>query len=102
MLYKTVLCALVAILAYGSTENPEDYTKANSVYDFTVKNIKGQDVTLDKYKGKVLLIVNVASNCGLTEKNYEQLNTLYDKYQEKGLRILGMFYATFSWFNRII
>lgn len=95
MLSKTVLCALVVILTYGSAENPEDYTKAKSVYDFTVKNIKGEDVALDKYKGKVLIIVNVASNCDLTEKNYEQLNTLYDKYQEKGLRILGLFNATF-------
>lgn len=96
MLSKSVLCALVAILTYVSAENPQDYTKANSVYDFTVKSIKGENVTLDKYKGKVLLIVNVASNCDLTEKNYEQLNTLYDKYQEKGLRILGLFYATFG------
>lgn len=96
MLSKSVLCALVAILTYVSAENPQDYTKTKSVYDFTVKNIKGENVTLDKYKGKVLLIVNVASNCDLTEKNYEQLNTLYDKYQEKGLRILGLFYATFG------
>ncbi|CAG9762839.1 unnamed protein product [Ceutorhynchus assimilis] len=63
--------------------------KESSVYDFTVKDIQGNDVKLDKYKGKVLLIVNVASNCGLTETNYKQLNELYDKYQEKGLRILA-------------
>lgn len=44
---------------------------------------------MEKYRGHVLIIVNVASNCGLTESNYKQLQQLYDKYSEKGLRILA-------------
>ncbi|KAL7293729.1 hypothetical protein TKK_0012799 [Trichogramma kaykai] len=68
----------------------EDYKSAKSVYDFTVNDIKGQPVSMEKYKGHVLLIVNVASKCGLTENNYKQLNELHDKYAEsKGLRILA-------------
>ena len=51
-----------------------------SVYDFVVKDAKGDDVDLSFYKGKVLLIVNVASQCGLTNSNYTELNQLYDKY----------------------
>lgn len=70
--------------------NPEDPKTAESIYDFTVKDIKGNDVPLSNYKGHVCLIVNVASKCGLTNSNYEALNELYDKYGEtQGLKILG-------------
>ncbi|XP_025405396.1 probable phospholipid hydroperoxide glutathione peroxidase isoform X3 [Sipha flava] len=67
----------------------EDWKNATSVYDFTVKNIKGEDVSLEKYKGFVLIIVNVASKCGYTSKHYKELVELDEKYREKGLRILG-------------
>ncbi|XP_076924821.1 putative phospholipid hydroperoxide glutathione peroxidase [Bidens hawaiensis] len=60
-----------------------------SVHDFTVKDAKGQEVDLSKYKGKVLLIVNVASQCGFTNSNYPELTTLYQKYKDQGLEILG-------------
>ncbi|XP_027082798.1 probable glutathione peroxidase 8 [Coffea arabica] len=60
-----------------------------SVYDFTVKDAKGNDVDLSIYAGKVLLIVNVASKCGFTNSNYTELNELYQKYKDQGLEILG-------------
>ncbi|KAI3681940.1 hypothetical protein L2E82_50249 [Cichorium intybus] len=60
-----------------------------SVYDFTVKNAKGQEVDLSTYRGKVLLIVNVASQCGLTNSNYPELTTLYQKYKDQGFEILA-------------
>ncbi|VVC40568.1 Thioredoxin-like fold,Glutathione peroxidase conserved site,Glutathione peroxidase,Glutathione [Cinara cedri] len=66
-----------------------DWKNATSVYDFTVKNIKGEDVSLEKYKGHVLIIVNVASKCGFTAKHYKELNELDEKHREKGLRILA-------------
>jgi len=70
--------------------NPQDPKEAKSIYDFTAKNIKGNEVPLEKYKGNVCVIVNVASQCGLTKSNYADLNELYDKYGEsKGLRILA-------------
>lgn len=59
-----------------------------SVLDFTMKNIEGEDVPLSMYKGKVIMIVNVASKCGLTPQ-YEGLQKLYEKYEERGLIILG-------------
>lgn len=67
-----------------------NWESATSIYDFHAKDIKGKDVPLEKYRGHVLIIVNVASNCGLTDRNYKQLQQLYDKYSEKeGLRILA-------------
>ncbi|PIC50508.1 hypothetical protein B9Z55_001380 [Caenorhabditis nigoni] len=62
---------------------------SSSVYDFTVKNANGDDVTLSQYKGKVLIIVNVASQCGLTNKNYTQLKELLDVYKKDGLEVLA-------------
>src|SRR5262245_29490030 len=61
---------------------------AGSPLDFTMKDIDGKDVPLSKYKGKVVLIVNVASKCGLTPQ-YEQLQQLHEKYKDKGLVILA-------------
>lgn len=60
----------------------------SSVHEFTVNNIDDEPVKLSTYKGKVLLIVNTASKCGLTPQ-YEGLQTAYEKYKEDGLVILG-------------
>jgi glutathione peroxidase len=62
---------------------------ADSVHDFRLKSIDGEEVSLGDYKGKVLLIVNVASECGLTPQ-YEQLQALHEKYEEKGLVVVGI------------
>jgi glutathione peroxidase len=61
---------------------------ADSLYDITVKDIKGADTSLSAYQGKVLLIVNVASKCGYT-KQYTGLEALYAKYKDQGLVVLG-------------
>lgn len=59
-----------------------------SIYDIEVKNIDKQTLKLEKYKGRVMLIVNVASKCGYTGQ-YEGLQELHDKYSAKGLSVLG-------------
>lgn len=72
-----------------STEDT-DWQNANSIYDFKANDINGDEVSLDKYKGHVCIIVNVASRCGHTKSNYEQFVEIFDKYtDEKGLRILA-------------
>lgn len=69
-------------------ESTSDYKKASSVYDFTVKDGQGNDISLEKYRGKVLLIVNIASQCGLTKGNYAELTELSKKYEDKGTSTL--------------
>ena len=63
---------------------------------FTMKSLDGKDVALSRYEGKVVLIVNVASKCGLTPQ-YEQLQSLHDKYADSGLAILGFPCNQFLW-----
>lgn len=66
------------------------YTKEStmSIYDFKVKTINEKEVSLSKYQGKVILIVNVASKCGFTSQ-YEGLENLYQKYKNEEFMILG-------------
>jgi len=59
-----------------------------SIYDFEVKTIHGEIISMSSFKNKVLLIVNVASKCGFTSQ-YEGLERLYEKYKNQGLVILG-------------
>lgn len=58
-----------------------------NIYDFEVKRVNGEIVSLNQYRGKVLLIVNTATGCGFTPQ-YEGLQDLYDLYKEKGFEIL--------------
>jgi glutathione peroxidase len=62
---------------------------ADSVHEFKMKTIDGKEVSLSEYKGKVLLIVNVASRCGLTPQ-YTQLQELHEKYADKGVVVIGV------------
>jgi glutathione peroxidase len=60
----------------------------SNIYDFEVTTINGKASKLNKYKGKVLLVVNTASKCGLTPQ-FKGLESLYKKYKDKGLEIIG-------------
>lgn len=63
-------------------------TSTKTIYDFSATLPNKKDVSLEEYKGKVILIVNTASKCGLTPQ-YEGLESLYKKYKDQGLVILG-------------
>ena len=63
-------------------------THAEPIYDIKLKDIDGKDTTLAAYKGKAVLIVNVASKCGYT-KQYTGLEALYEKYKGQGFAVLG-------------
>ena len=58
-------------------------------YDFNIKSIDGNNIELKEYKNKVVLVVNVASNCGFT-KQYSDLQKLWEKYKKNGLIVLGV------------
>ena len=62
---------------------------ATNIYSFTVEGIDGKDINLSQYEGRVLIIVNVASAAEHTERDYEQLQELYEKYKDGGLRVIG-------------
>ena len=63
--------------------------QSKSIYDFTMKSIDGDPVSLKSYHGKVVLLVNVASKCGFTPQ-YAALEALYEKYKDRGLVIVGI------------
>ena len=59
------------------------------IYNYSVQDAKGDDVSLSQYKGKVMLIVNTATDCGFTP-HYKELEEMYEKYHDKGLEIIDV------------
>ncbi len=88
---RAVLFSTLMVFALVTAVSAQDESKSDvpAALNFKMKNIGGDEVNLaEKYDGKVVLMVNVASKCGLTPQ-YKQLQELHDKYSEKGLAIVG-------------
>jgi glutathione peroxidase len=87
MLVK-ILCSLLIVFSVGAAALGSGSYKPKSILDFTMQDIDGKDVKLKKFKGNVLLVVNVASKCGFTPQ-YEGLQAIYEKYKAQGFTVLG-------------
>jgi glutathione peroxidase len=91
ILKVTIVLAVVAIsFAFSKKDSVNETTAidAKNIYEFKVNTIDGEEISLEKYKGKVVLIVNVASKCGFTPQ-YEGLQKLYSTYKDSNFVILG-------------
>lgn len=84
--FHVIIVGLVAMTLAASFSS--DANAANVLQGVKMDSLGGDEVDLTKYNGKVVLIVNVASKCGLTPQ-YEQLQAVYEKYADKGLAVLG-------------
>ncbi|AFM04648.1 glutathione peroxidase [Bernardetia litoralis DSM 6794] len=97
ILFNLFILSSLILVAAGCSNNPKtsdasdmsttNPTSVETVYEFKVKDIDGNDVDLSKYKGKKIMIVNVASKCGFTPQ-YEDLQNVKEKYSDK-ITILG-------------
>ncbi|MEX2171976.1 MAG: glutathione peroxidase [Pirellulales bacterium] len=88
---KTILaCLCVFAIATVVRAEPKEDAERPAALDFKVKSLDGKEVDLaEKYAGKVVLLVNVASECGLTPQ-YEELQALHEEYADEGLAIVGV------------
>ena len=82
-----LLIALTIFMFFFKNSSAGNYEKV--FYDFKIESITGEIINFDKYRNKVVLIVNTASYCGFT-KQYEELQELWDTYKSQGLIVLGI------------
>ena len=88
MLYKNRLSVLIIIFMFSFLQNVSaKYEKL--FFDLSIKNLNGEDLNLSNFKGKTILLVNVASKCGFT-KQYSGLQELYENYKGRGLIVIGV------------
>ena len=87
MLSKIRLFILLIMIAFLGNNANAQYEKL--AYDFVFKDLDGSKLSLSEYKNKVIVVVNVASQCGFTNQ-YEDMQKIWEKYQDKGIIMLGV------------
>ena len=87
MLKKIKVIVLLIMISFFGNKLSANYEKL--AYDFNFTDLDGSSLNLSEYKDKVIIIVNVASQCGFT-KQYEDMQKIWEKYQEKGLVMIGV------------
>lgn len=87
-LFFTLIMTFVCVSGVSAVDEEAKQKPATSVHDFKMQSLDGKEVDLSKYKDKVLLVVNVASQCGATPQ-YTQLQQLHEKYSSRGLVVMG-------------
>ena len=78
---------LLIVIFFLGNKVSADYDKL--AYDFKFKNLDGSDLSLSEYKGKIVVVVNVASQCGFTNQ-YEDMQNVWEQYQSRGVVMLGV------------
>jgi len=87
MLNKIKSFILIIFMSFFATNLSANYDKL--AYDFNFKDLDGSPLNLSEYKDKVIVVVNVASQCGFT-KQYEGMQEMWEKYQKKGMIMIGI------------
>ena len=93
---QIVFLLLITSLIIPTFSSAQSMSDSETIYQFEMTSLQGESVSLEEYKGKVVLVVNVASKCGLTPQ-YEDLQATYAKYKDEGLVILGFPANNFAW-----
>ena len=84
---KLIIVGITVIMFFLKNQAMAEYEKV--FFDFKIESISGEVINLEKYRNKVILLVNTASYCGFT-KQYDGLQKLWDKYKNDGLIVLGI------------
>ena len=87
MLKQIRVIILLIMISFFGNKVTANYEKL--AYDFQFKDLDGSSLSLSEYKGKIIIAVNVASQCGFT-KQYEDMQNIWEKYQSKGIVMLGI------------
>ena len=87
MLKKIKVIIFIVMISFLGNKVSANYEKL--AYDFKFKDLDGSPLSLSEYKGKIIIAINVASQCGFT-KQYEDMQNIWEKYQSKGIIMLGI------------
>ena len=98
---KKIINLLIIILTVIFNFNIKVNSMEKKLYDIEIESINGEIISLSKYKGKTIFLVNVASNCGFT-KQYSDLQNLWEKYREKDLIVTLFAFLPFHWLNFLL